>query len=379
MKKKLCLMMVLLLLFPLTLTGCWDLNEPEQMVYANGLGVDFKDGVYTVYSQLFDLGTSGKSDQARPSSPHGEIIWGEGRDVDEAVFNVYKSSDRKIFWGHLSFVIMTESAIKHGGQQELVDMLDRFVEIRYHLWFYVSHAPIRDLLVASNYPSSLDNPKTIFEQGSFVKPVTMREVIIKLDEPGHEAIIPTVSITPNRIEEKEEVTSGIRLHGVTIITNHGYKGFLTEDEGVGLRWLTNKTKRGQISIHKDGKPAASIIVQKLDTDIVPSVKGNQVQFDIKIKGTAVVSALYQKVDLDFLNKEIANKVEEEVMLTYKESMKFDTDIYRLSEKLYRSDVKSWKKIAQNGKLPLTKDSIHSMEAKIDLHYTNQLHLIPSLE
>ncbi|TCP61820.1 Ger(x)C family spore germination protein [Baia soyae] len=379
MKKKLLLMMVLLLLFPLTLSGCWDLNEPEQMVYANGLGVDFKDGMYTVYSQLFDLGTSGKSDQARPSSPHGEIIWGEGRDVDEAVFNVYKSSDRKIFWGHLSFVIMTEAAIKHGGQQELVDMLDRFVEIRYHLWFYVSHAPIKDLLVASNYPSSLDNPKTIFEQGSFVKPVTMREVIIKLDEPGHEAIIPTVSITPNRIEEKEEVTSGIRLHGVTIITNHGYKGFLTEDGAVGLRWLTDKTKRGQISIHKDGKPAASIIVQKLNTDIIPSVQGNQVRFDLKIKGTAVVSSLYQKVDLDFLNKEISKKVEEEVMHTYKESMKYDTDIYRLSEKLYRSDVKSWKKISQNGKIPLNKDSIRSMQAKVDLRYTNQLHLVPSLE
>lgn len=41
----------------------------------------------------------------------------------------------------------------------------------------------------------------------------------------------------------------------------------------------------------------------------------------------------------------------------------DIDIFRLSEYLYRDNVKAWKNLESNGKIPLTKDSI----SKIDIH------------
>lgn len=51
------------------------------------------------------------------------------------------------------------------------------------------------------------------------------------------------------------------------------------------------------------------------------------------------------------------------MATFQEGLNMDADVYRLSEYLYRDNVKVWKNIQKDGKIPLTKDSI----SKIDIH------------
>lgn len=51
------------------------------------------------------------------------------------------------------------------------------------------------------------------------------------------------------------------------------------------------------------------------------------------------------------------------MATFEEGLKMDADVFRLSEYLYRDNVKAWKKLEKDGKIPLTKDSIR----KIDIH------------
>lgn len=45
------------------------------------------------------------------------------------------------------------------------------------------------------------------------------------------------------------------------------------------------------------------------------------------------------------------------MDTFKAGLEMDVDVYRLSEVLYRKNVKLWKQINQNGKVPLNEDSI----------------------
>ncbi|WP_283778292.1 Ger(x)C family spore germination C-terminal domain-containing protein, partial [Lysinibacillus sp. D3C2_S12] len=64
-----------------------------------------------------------------------------------------------------------------------------------------------------------------------------------------------------------------------------------------------------------------------------------------------------------VRKNIAQQIEKEVKETYQEGLKLDADVYRLSEYLYRSNVKVWTKIEHNGKIPLTDNSI----GKIDVH------------
>ena len=47
---------VLLIICCLFLTGCWDHNEPERLLYINGLGVHYKkNGDVEVYLQIINL------------------------------------------------------------------------------------------------------------------------------------------------------------------------------------------------------------------------------------------------------------------------------------------------------------------------------------
>ena len=53
---------LLLLLCVSILSGCWDSNEPERLVYANGLGIDYKDGKVIVYLQIINVKGLAKSE-----------------------------------------------------------------------------------------------------------------------------------------------------------------------------------------------------------------------------------------------------------------------------------------------------------------------------
>lgn len=351
------------------------------MVYAYGLGVDYQDGLYTVYTQLIDLGTPSKPEEGGKSgSPQSQIVWATGKNIDEASFNIYKKTHRRIFWGHISYILLTEEALKKGGQQQIIDILDRYSETRYHIWFYATKEPVKEILQASKFPSKLSTPKISFEQSSFIKPITMREVILAIDEPGHEAPLPSVSTEHSQVTEGEAQIVGVRFNGVTIITANYFKGFLSEREIVGYRWMTKETQRGQLSIMKDGKTVASMVILNVKPKIIPRIQSKgKTRFEIEVKVSARVSTLYERVTSSFLIKEISKLIEKEVMETYLTSLNKHADIYQLSETLYREKVNEWKKISHNGKVPLDEHSIQSINVKVEIQNSNQLHLRPTLE
>ena len=64
-----------------------------------------------------------------------------------------------------------------------------------------------------------------------------------------------------------------------------------------------------------------------------------------------------------VRKKVEKAVKEEILTTFEEGLKMDADVFRLSEYLYRSNVKAWKRLEKDGKIPLSKDSI----SKIDIH------------
>jgi len=61
-------------------------------------------------------------------------------------------------------------------------------------------------------------------------------------------------------------------------------------------------------------------------------------------------------------------VKKEIITTYEVGLAQDIDIYRLSKQLYRKNVKVWKKLEKDGKIPLTSSSISKL--KIDVNQVN---------
>jgi len=59
-------------------------------------------------------------------------------------------------------------------------------------------------------------------------------------------------------------------------------------------------------------------------------------------------------------------IKQQVKETYLHGVESNIDIYRLSEMLYRKNVQAWKNAEQNGKVPLTEDSIQKLDVQLHL-------------
>lgn len=99
-------------------------------------------------------------------------------------------------------------------------------------------------------------------------------------------------------------------------------------------------------------------------EITPVVTNNKVQFDINVKLVVQTNEILDQNKLNSLKKEIERQVKKEIEQTYKASLEFDTDIYRLSEVLYRKNVKVWKEHEKDGKIPLDESTIRNLDVEL---------------
>lgn len=353
------------------LSGCWGQNEPERMLYTHGLGIDYEDDKYKVYVQIIDFNKVAKSEQPNPSPVQSEVGYASGKTLDEAVFKLYNSSDQKIYWGHQTFLVFSEEALKNGGMNDIIDTLIRYRDTRYQIWLFGTDDSVKEVLLTTPVIdtaitlSKLGDPMNSFHQSSLIEPVDIRRMIIGLNEPGHNMVIPYVKITENweTVEGKDKMA---RSAGVGLVTPKEFKGFIYREKMFGLMWMNEKTQREEVtfSLDSDEKDVMTVIIQKVKVKVKPVVEGDAVKFDIDVTLQGEVGTIPTKTTKDEIRKKAEQEIKQQIEETYKEALKRDFDIYRLSEYLYRKDVKEWKRLQQNGKVELAEDSIRTLNVKI---------------
>ncbi|MFF2446539.1 Ger(x)C family spore germination protein [Neobacillus sp. NPDC058068] len=361
--KHLFLTLTVLTVFPIA--GCWDTNESERMVYAQGMGVDYKDGHYTIYLQVINLRLMAKSESSGTGGPQVNVEVGHAsaKTFDKAVFNLYKSTQRRIFWGHLSYVVFTENALKQVGVKATIDMLDRYRETRYRIWFYATKEPLSKVFVTtpildmSTALSRLSDPKATFHQSSFIRPIDMRELLIALNEPGHEASIPFISISKKNWVTDRGRHDAIKTDGIAVTTKDALKGKITNNHALGFRWMNKDFVRDGLQVRSKEGTMVDLIFEKVKLKVQPVVKNSDIHFNVQIKAKGTMLVLVNKVNLASLASAAEKEIKKQIIETYSKGLNFDADVYRLSEVLYRKNVKAWKQAEHNGKIPLTKDSI----------------------
>ncbi len=371
MKKKIILLASLTVI--LLLSGCWDVSEPQRMYYVHGVGIDIKDNQYEVYLQLINYANVAKSETASPLGPKAEIGHAKGKTMEEAIYKLYDSIDLEVFWGHMSYLILSEEALKSEHVISIFDSFIRFRETRYQIYVQCTQEPLEEILLVtpildkSITSSKLSNPLTTGSFEASVEPVNFRNLILALNEPSHEVKLPLISINKNWRDSEEESSPETHLEGIGILSKDGFKGIIKGDATRGTQWMQKQTSRGDLTITLDSseKDYLTLDLEKHKLEVKPIVKDNEVQFEIDVIVDGTINGFKGKVTSDEIRKGIIKKVKEEIKKTYEEGLKIDTDIYRLSEYLYRYNVKAWKKLEVDGKVPLTKDSISTINVHVN--------------
>ena len=359
------------------LSGCWDFEEAERMDYIHGVAVDYKDGKVLVSIQVVNLGNLGQAETGggTGTNENQAVTARETSDsVIDAIFQIYRSSQRRLYWGHLTFLVVTEDALKHGLLKDAIDAIDRFRETRYRIFVFATQDDDVDKIFeatavfdGSPVYSRVTDLSNTYEQDSFVYELTLRDFLLQIKEPGYNAIIPAITTTEKTWTSVESVETMVRVVGVALLDpDNALLGFLNGTDIAGLRWLKKDAVRNEIqAIDDNGEIVGEAVVIRPSFSIKPKVKNDEVTFDIEVKGKVIVHLLQKNVELDELKKKFQEQIEKEVYHTYQKALEYQADIYRLSEVLYRKDVKTWKKINKNGQVPLHENSI-KVTAKLTL-------------
>ena len=300
---------ILLLMLTLLLAGCWDVNEPERMYYIHGLGVDYKDGKYEIDAQLIDFVNVAKTEQPTPDATQSEVGSAKGETVYEAILNLYNSLDMRLFWGHLTFLVFTEEALKEGRADPVFSMLTHYRETRYQIWVYATDESLKDILL--NAPvlnksitlSKMANPLSSYGQKSYLEPINIRKLVIAFNEPSHEITIPYVKIAENWETDKGG-RKGTKIDGVAIVAYYEYKGTITGEKASGLMWMTNETNRGEVTIGK-GTDAFTATIDHLKVE----TKAMEKDGELKFRATIHVNATFSVANREVNEQEIREAIE----------------------------------------------------------------------
>lgn len=363
---------LLLLLATPMLTSCWNLEEMDKMNYIHSIGIDYKEGHFIIYAQIVNFSYLSKEVGPPPEEKPVIVGIGTGRTVLEAVSRVYRSTSRRLFWGHLSSIVFSKEGLEKGMQQT-IDLFTRYHETRHTSWIYVTRAPLKDLMtiitptgIESIY-TKLGEPRESNKQTTFSTPIEMFKFNREIYEPGNTVLVPELSIDKNHWFDKEKAHSALRINSCGVMTKKSFYGFLSESQMRGTLFQQSKRIFIYVKAGKDKYISMNVLNPKMK--VIPSYKNGNAVFDINVKIKGVLEELDTKASLTDIQKNAIKEVRKEIVNSYLTGLSQKADVFQLSYSFYKKYPLIWRKIQSDEMVPLSSDSIHvNVDLRVDNSY-----------
>ncbi len=360
------------------LTGCWDYQEMENMHYMITLGIDYQDEEYIVYTKLINFsalkglqqgGGGGQGDQV-------EIGIGKGKTVTKALHDLYKYTQRIIFLDHLSAVVFSERSLQH-SLPEAIEYLERSSEIRDTIWVYATDEPMESLLIVTpvlNHSvifSLFGEPEASYQQASIVRPITKFRFRRELQEPGMTTLVPNIGLSKNRWLTEKGIHEQMGINGSHFIQGETWKALLKDNELKGIRWLQKPLESNPYLIKDEEEELATLILRKNQFDIEIGEQKEGVAFTIKVKVEGSLLELFQPLPEEQFREKAEKGIQEEITQLFRIGVEKDTDVFQLSNHLYRHDRNLWKKVTEKGQFKLSPELLSAVDVEVVITHANK--------
>jgi len=369
------------LLLPFLLTGCWSKYEVQNMNYATAVGIDYAEGQYIIYAQLLDFSTVAKLEgQQKAEQPPVWIGRGKGISFTEASNDLYSTSQQRLNWGQISAILFSERLLKERKVGEVLELIDRYREIRYLAWVFSTRDPLDEVLIATPFfrlspiGSILHNPEQNYRQRSILAPIRLQKFVMDSNEKARTSYIPELSVRKDQWKESQKPHELLRYSGIQIYDKDKYYARMSLEEIKGLPWLNKHTIRLPVDLFSDNKLVAVLVAEKPEYDVKPRVKYDKAYFDISVKVKAGVNELHADVTEQELTQLAQKEIEHQIRQTFQTAFEKRIDIYNLGESLFRKNPYEWKRIASG--TVLNKDSLRNINVNVQIVYSGRYKLSP---
>ncbi|MCM2534541.1 Ger(x)C family spore germination C-terminal domain-containing protein [Neobacillus pocheonensis] len=154
--------------------------------------------------------------------------------------------------------------------------------------------------------------------------------------------------------------------GIGIIQNNHYKGHLSSSEILGLRWVQKNTVRAPLYLYNGEKLLGTIVFQNPKTKVIPNIADNKLFYTLNVKGKGSLIQMDQASTEEELKENAVIAIRKQITNTYKQGLKRNADVYRLSDALYRKDPKSWHNLSRNGGLKLDSNLLKKINIDVEI-------------
>ncbi|MBO9598773.1 MAG: Ger(x)C family spore germination protein [Cohnella sp.] len=378
MRRRLFAKLLLAAVLLLTLPACWDYREIHKLNYLTTLGVDYQNGEIVLYVQSLNFNSIAKQEGGRlPSTIPSLIGTSRGPTIGQAIFELYRSEQFRVYWGHLTGLIFSKAALEHVGLIDLTDLFNRFREIRYNIWLYGTEEPIDKLLTAHNffqlsiYDSLLLHPQDTYRQYSYMKPIYTYRALSDLFERGTTMTIPNLTLTDSHWREGEQKTTELVIDGGYFFRNRRYIGRLSGKQLSGAPFMDKKMNRALLSIDKDGKPTAGFVMISPKYAIKHRLVGDKVVYDLDYHIDTYMEEMLDNAAEQELTKALERKLQEQIRYTFEQGRSIHADVFNLNEHLHRHHYKQWKRIFGDGVASRDNFELGKVDAHVLIRYSGK--------
>lgn len=316
---------IILILLLLTLTGCKDYTEINDLAIVSGIIIDYVDNKYEITSELI----------INDKESELQILTTKSTSIDEAIKEMSKLTNKKVFIPHLKVLIITDNILKSD-----IDYYDYFLrnsKSSMNFFIYYIDSNIKDKIFRINDKNDknalhiekmLEFNKQIFSSST---PLSFIDLVYKKLEPGIDIIYPRIEIVNNNEKDILYLSNQISYQNNKIIE-------FTENESITYNILTNTIDKSSITVKCDNETFTMQI-----QDIKTKYKWKNNIFNINTSLDAKITDYECKYDLNDINslkkleKLSKDYMNDEINNLVNKTKKDNNDILGIENYIYKHD------------------------------------------
>ncbi len=255
--------LLILLIIPFILSGCYDYNELNELAIISGVGIDYEDDEFKVTFEI--LSTKKEGETSASSSTYN--VTASAKTVTEAFAKNGNNMDKVAYYDHIEVIVISEEIAKN-HLEEVSEYLIRSSKLRNGFYLTMTKdnsakdiitATSKEKPIASTFIVSLLENNNDADSASYYVPFTKTIKTMLTD--GEDAIISVL-----KLKDKKEITlSGLAVFNGFKLTNT----FNTKDSS--LINLLNNFKPKTVFFEKSCKTGKTVIsIYESDIKIKPN-------------------------------------------------------------------------------------------------------------
>ncbi|CAH0309244.1 Ger(x)C family spore germination protein [Priestia megaterium] len=362
------LILIVVCVFVVLLSGCWDREELQQLSIVSGMAIDKgSDKIknrYRVTVQIINPsqvagGQQGGKVQASPVTTFTET----GSTLAETLRKISTKSPGELFFPHLQVLVIGEKVAKD-GIEDLFDMIERDSQFRvlFPVLIARGHVTAKETLEVTTsleaIPSAKigDALKTSEEDWGTYKSTRADQVIQGLKEGS--VMITGIEIdgeknSGNATTNTQQIfpRAQLEIKGMALFKGGKLENWLEGHAARGVTWITNEMKRTVMNLNC-GKKQEAIAIEisraKSSTHVIIKHQKPVIYITVHAEGAVLENNCSKDLGksqvLDQLDEQLEEEIKQEVLLIVKKAQKQKSDIFNFGEKINMADKHVWKNI-----------------------------------